>query len=249
MAGIDWTQTQKNLKAAGSDPGGVDGKPGPATYRALFAYAAGRQADAAIVKLGMAAAAHFTFFEMETRNRVGEAIANFANETGAFSRFVEDTTYSASRLAATWPGRFAVDPKAKVLAPNAIAILLHRCPMAIANKVYADRMGNGNESSGDGWRYRGRGPIQQTGRGEYDVASGETGLDLIGHPEMLEDPGIGLWAALAYWKRWKINVYADRGAWLSTRGIINVGNATPKVKPIGLDHVAAVRERIFKVLV
>jgi putative chitinase len=249
MPDINWTQTQKNLKAAGFDPNGVDGKPGPGTYRALFAYAAGRQPDLAIVKLAQGAAAHFPFYGMTTRNRVGEALANFANETGGFSTFVEDTTYSATRLAEVWPGRYAVNPHADVLVPNAKALALHRNSIAIANDVYANRMGNGDVASGDGNRFRGRDPIQTTGRSNYAQAAADLGLDVLTHPELLEDPAIGIWAALAYWRRAGVNAYADEGRWLATRGIINVGSPHPAVKPIGLDHVAALREHIFKVLV
>jgi putative chitinase len=92
-----------------------------------------------------------------------EYISECAHESQGFTRFVENLNYSAQAMANTWPNRYAVDPKAKVKVPNALALRLERKPEAIANNCYANRMGNGSEASGDGWRFRGSGALQMTG--------------------------------------------------------------------------------------
>lgn len=83
-------------------------------------------------------------------------------------------------------------------------------PDKIANKVYADRMGNGNEASGDGWKYRGRGFIQITGKDLYTRLSKATGIDFINHPELLLEESNSLIAALWYWNTINANDLADR---------------------------------------
>lgn len=85
-----------------------------------------------------------------------------AQESGNFTVFTENMNYSAERLTEVFPRYF----------PNKeIAQSYDRKPEMIANRVYADRMGNGSETSGDGWRYRGRGAIQLTGRNNYKAFS------------------------------------------------------------------------------
>lgn len=85
-------------------------------------------------------------------------LANVGHETGGLSVFEENLNYSAERLPKVWPKRFPTLASTSVYARN---------PVALANKVYADRMGNGNEKSGDGWRYRGAGMLQLTGRDNH----------------------------------------------------------------------------------
>lgn len=89
-----------------------------------------------------------------------EYIATTAHESGGFTSKSENLNYGAYGLASTWPSRYAIKGK-----PNELAFKLARNPQAIANNAYANRNGNGNEASGDGWRYRGGGDIQLTGRG------------------------------------------------------------------------------------
>ena len=91
--------------------------------------------------------------------RAAHFFGQCAHETGNFTLFEENLNYSAEGLVKTWPSRFTPDT-AKAYA---------RKPEMIANKVYANRMGNGDESSGDGWKYRGRGAIQLTGKENYSL--------------------------------------------------------------------------------
>ncbi len=86
-----------------------------------------------------------------------------------------------------------------------------RQPERIANRVYADRMGNGPEESGDGWRYRGRGFIQLTGRDNYRRIGQKIGVDLEASPDLVaNDIAIALKAAAAYWDDRNVNPDADR---------------------------------------
>ena len=90
---------------------------------------------------------------------VAAFLGQCAFESGGFRNLEEDLSYSAARLCQVWPGRF---PNAETAEPCALK------PEALANRVYAERMGNGDEASGDGWRFRGRGLIQITGRAAYE---------------------------------------------------------------------------------
>jgi putative chitinase len=82
---------------------------------------------------------------------------------------------------------------------------------AIANRVYAGRLGNGPEASGDGWRFRGSGYLQLTGRSNYDAMSKLLGLDLVGHPEWVRDPASAARVALQFWDSRGCNALADAG--------------------------------------
>ena len=93
-------------------------------------------------------------YEIDTVKRVAAFVAQCAHESAEFTALQENLNYRAESLSKIWPKKF----------PAAIAAQYARRPEAIANRAYADRMGNGPEASGDGWRYRGRGLIQLTGR-------------------------------------------------------------------------------------
>ncbi len=110
-------------------------------------------------------------FGMDTPTEFEEFIANVMNETGSLTAFTENLNYGAQGLANTWPTRYALNPKATVKKPNDLALKLARKPEAIANNAYANRMGNGNEGSGDGWRYRGGGGLQSTGKAMYAIGA------------------------------------------------------------------------------
>ncbi|MCW4470619.1 glycoside hydrolase family 19 protein [Flavobacterium sp. MFBS3-15] len=102
-------------------------------------------------------------FGISNNAQIAHFLANADHETGGFKTDTENLNYSANRLVKIWPSRFA-GPDMK---PNDLAKKLANHAEAIANNVYAGRMGNGSESSGDGWRYRGRGAIQLTGKKNY----------------------------------------------------------------------------------
>jgi putative chitinase len=109
------------------------------------------------------------------------------------------------------------------------ALLYHRKPEKIANKVYSSRMGNGDELSGDGWKYRGRGFIQVTGRNNYSALNKDTGLDVINQPDLLLEEPNALISALWFWKKNNINRLADKDDIMAVSKAINGGF-------IGLEH-------------
>ena len=93
----------------------------------------------------------------------------------------------------------------------ATALDFGRQPQRIANRVYASRLGNGDEASGDGWRFRGRGLIQITGRENYRTCGGALGLDLEASPELLEQPPAASRSAAWFWHSRDLNRLADDG--------------------------------------
>ncbi|ENQ1002117.1 glycoside hydrolase family 19 protein [Pseudomonas aeruginosa] len=146
-------------------------------------------------------------------------LAQVGHESGQLTRLVENLNYSAQGLAATWPSRYrGADGK-----PNALALNLARHPQAIANNTYASRNGNGDEASGDGWRYRGRGLLQITGRANYRTAGAGLGQPLEQEPELLEQPEFAALSAAWWWSTHGLNELADRGEFAAITRRINGG--------------------------
>jgi putative chitinase len=124
------------------------------------------------------------FFKF-TPERGAHFFGQTSHETGEFKSFSENLNYSAQGLANTFPTRYAVNPKAKIKVPNTLANTLARNPEKIANNAYASRMGNGNEASGDGWKFRGRGALQLTGKDNYKLFS-----EYLKNPEIMTNPDL-----------------------------------------------------------
>lgn len=158
-------------------------------------------------------------YRIDSRVRVAAFLAQVGHESGQLTHLVENLNYSAQGLAATWPNRFMA-PGGK---PNARALALARQPEAIANAVYGGRLGNGPESSGDGWRYRGRGLIQVTGRANYRAAGTGIDLDLEASPHLLEQPGPAALSAAWFWAEHGLNELADAGRFETITRRINGG--------------------------
>ncbi len=151
--------------------------------------------------------------------RVAAFLAQVGHESGQLTRLVENLNYSAQGLAATWPSRYrGADGK-----PNALALNLARHPQAIANNTYASRNGNGDEASGDGWRYRGRGLLQITDRANYRTAGAGLGQPLEQEPELLEQPEFAALSAAWWWSTHGLNELADRGEFAAITRRINGG--------------------------
>jgi putative chitinase len=127
-------------------------------------------------------------------------LAQVAHESGGFNYVDENLNYSAAGLLKTFPRHFATPQQAQDYARN---------PMAIANRVYANRMGNGDEFTGDGWRYHGRGLIQLTGRDNYTAFArailGEQWESLVREPGTVSaDPHYAALSAAWFWASNKI---------------------------------------------
>lgn len=151
--------------------------------------------------------------------RIAAWLATIAHESARLTRVVENLNYSAEGLAATWPARYA-DITGQ---PNATAQRIARHPEQIANLTYAGRMGNGTAGSGDGWHFRGRGLIQITGLDNYAESGEALGLDLIDHPEQLEQPHYAALSAAEWWARKGCNQLADTGDMAAITRRVNGG--------------------------
>lgn len=154
-----------------------------------------------------------------TPRRLAAWLATIAHESARLTRVVENLNYSAQGLAQTWPSRYA-DMTGQ---PNATAQRIARRQEDIANLTYSGRMGNGSAGSGDGWRYRGRGLIQITGRANYAQSGAELGLDLINKPEQLEQPYLAALSAAEWWHRHGCNDLADTGDMSAVTRKVNGG--------------------------
>jgi putative chitinase len=126
----------------------------------------------------------------------------------------ENLHYSANGLKSVWGSRFPTDQIANEYANQ---------PDRIANKVYANRMGNGDEESGDGWQYRGRGIIQCTGKDLYKTLSDAMNIDLIADPDMLLQPPFSAMSAGWFWNKKGLNDLADKGDYREMTKRINGG--------------------------
>lgn len=140
-------------------------------------------------------------FGIDTPLRAAAFLAQIAHESSELSRFEENLNYSESGLLTTFGKYFPEPLKA--------ASCAHHSEL-IANLVYANRMGNGDEHSGDGWRYHGRGAIQLTGRDMYQQYQDTTGQDVIEHPDVVStDPATIVHSAMWYWDKNNLNKLAD----------------------------------------
>lgn len=146
-------------------------------------------------------------------------LAQFSHETQSFSVLVENLNYSAQGLVATWPTRFS-----DVGEPNKFyAEKYARHPDMIANLVYANRMGNGPEQSGDGYKYRGRGLPMVTGKDYYSACGDGIKADLINNPQLLEQPICASLAGAWVWKDKSCGNYIDKNDFTGLTRAINGG--------------------------
>ena len=142
----------------------------------------------------------FVKYDIGTPKRQAAFIGQCSVESANFTRLQENLNYSAERLTQVWPSRF---PSVSIAQPYA-----HN-PKALANFVYAGRLGNLQD--GDGWMYIGRGLIQITGRENYANCGSGIGVDIIDNPERLLTPRYAALSAGWYWNRKQLNLLADSG--------------------------------------
>jgi len=137
----------------------------------------------------------------DSKARLAHFFAQVLHESGCMRYDMENLNYSADALRRVFGKYFRTQAEADAYA---------RRPEKIANRVYADRMGNGDEASGDGWKYRGRGLIQLTGRTNYGAFA-----EWVGDPRVVDDPDLvsseyAVQSAVFFWDRNKLNALADR---------------------------------------
>lgn len=160
--------------------------------------------------------------------RLGFFLAQVGHESGGLTITVENMNYSAERLTKVWPTRFPTLASTQPFARN---------PEQLGNSVYANRMGNGPPDSGDGFRYRGHGYIQITGRDGYEEVGAIAGLDLVGDPDLAADPRHGLLVACSFWQWKKLNPICDTGDFVMVTRRINGGTIGMVDRRAWLDKV------------
>ena len=156
-------------------------------------------------------------FEINTPERIASFLAQTSHESGGYTMLSENLNYKAATLAACWPNRFAElgpdkkpkkDDKGKLI-PTAVANSIAGKPELIANLVYSSRMANGPAESGEGWKYRGRGLKQLTGKDNYTRCGGAIGLDLVSNPDLLLEPLAAARSAGWFWRSNNLSAFAD----------------------------------------
>jgi len=153
------------------------------------------------------------FYEINNKQRIAMFLAQVGHESGGLTTIKENLNYSADRLKVIFPKYFkGVDTTA--FAKN---------PEKIANRVYANRMGNGDEASGDGYRYCGRGLIQLTGKSNYKAFADDMEWSLEDAVESLKVPEGAAWSAGWFWDSRELNDWADKGDVLTVTKKINGG--------------------------
>jgi putative chitinase len=158
-------------------------------------------------------------FEINTPQRIAGFLAQTSHESAGYTMLEENLKYKAATLAACWPNRFAEmgpDKKPKkgekgALIPTKVAHSIAGKPELIANMVYSSRMGNGAPQTGEGWKYRGRGLKQLTGKDNYKRCGEALGLDLVANPDLLLDPVPAARSAGWFWKTNNLSKFADEG--------------------------------------
>ena len=141
-------------------------------------------------------------FGLNSNIRLAHFLSQCAHESGNFKVFTENLNYSAKGLRSIF-GKYFKD--------DAIALAFERKPEKIANRVYSSRMGNGDEASGDGWKFRGRGYIQLTGKDNYTQFDKSVADDILANPDLVATKFPLMSAAFFFEKNnlWKI---CDGGA-------------------------------------
>jgi len=150
---------------------------------------------------------------LENNKRVASFLAQIAHESGGFNFTKENLNYSENALNAVF-GKYFKDVDAADYA---------RQPEKIASRVYADRMGNGDEESGDGWKYRGRGLIQLTGKNNYSKFAEDNDMSLEEVVDYLETDEGAVASAVWFWDTNNLNRYADDDDFVGLTKRINGG--------------------------
>lgn len=159
-------------------------------------------------------------YGITSKDEIAMILGNCHNETGGFTEFKESKGYTWQNLMDIWPKRFPTKESAQSLVKQGKA--------AVLNNIYGGRMGN--TEPGDGWKYRGRGPIQLTGKNNYRAVGKLIGADLVNNPDLLvTDADISAKSVIGYWKVYTdLRKHAMAGNWTKVRELANGGTTGMK---------------------
>ena len=174
----------------------------------------------------------FQRFGITTVDEQAAFIGQYSHESNHFKTLQENLNYRPETLHQLWPQRFPTMDIAQQYAHQ---------PEKIANKVYANRMGNRDEASGDGFRFHGRGLPQLTGHDLYFHFGQFIGEDLVANPDLVATPKYAAMAGGWYWKTHNLSAAADAEDWVKVTKIINGGT-------FGLDERVALTKHAIAVL-
>lgn len=174
----------------------------------------------------------FDKFNIQSARQQAAFIGQCSHECNNFKTLEENLNYKAETLNKLWPQRF---PTMEIA--NAYA---HQ-PQRIANKVYASRMGNRDEASGDGFRFRGRGAIQLTGHDSYWHCGQALGEDLVAQPDLVSTPKYAALSAGWFWSTHNCNALAEANNYEALTRKINGGT-------FGLSERIAKTQKAYQVL-
>ena len=155
----------------------------------------------------------FERFGLDTKMEQACFIGQFSYESNHFKDLAENLNYRAETLVKLWPKRFT---------PELAAQYAHQ-PEKIANFIYANRMGNRDEASGDGWRFRGSGLCQLTGHDNFYHAGKSLGVDLVANPDLARTPQYAAATAGWFWQTHNCDKYANSQDYNGLTKVINGG--------------------------
>ena len=174
----------------------------------------------------------FQKFSILTPRQQGAFIGQCGHECGNFKVLEENLNYRAATLMKLWPKRFPTQDIANSYEKN---------PKKIANMVYSSRMGNRDEASGDGFRFRGRGCIQLTGHSNYYHAGQACGIDFVMNPDLVATPKYAAITAGWFWSTHNCNALSEGQDWIGLTKKINGGT-------IGLKERIEHTERAIQII-
>lgn len=177
----------------------------------------------------------FEHFDINTPQRCAMFLAQTAHESANFSATQENLNYSAKGLMGIFKKYFPTQDS---------TVSYERKPERIANRVYANRMGNGSESSGEGYKYRGRGLIQLTGKDNYRNCGKALQMDLIADPGQVAENPVAVLSAGWFWDTRKLNQWADKNDVKTVTKKINGGDIGLADRTAHYHHILEVLELI-----
>ena len=168
--------------------------------------------------------------DLDTPARLSAFLAQTGHESGGFKFLEENLNYKPETLCRVWPSHFN-EENCHEFSGN---------PEAIANTAYAGRMGNGDAETGDGWRYRGRGFLQLTGKANYEHVSSDLGFDFVSEPDAVATPEGAALTAAWFWKKHNLNHYVDNNDFTQMTKIINGGTIGLEDRVARFNHAMSV---------